>query len=130
MLSFQLEEHCGERRKLDAHACIAVLPRDILRPDFAQVADVRTAEHACVRVEDFLPLALCGGTEAVIVADDRGKVEYAENLVAVVVFTDKTHDGIVGVVAPDPFESGVVVVDFPEWGVILVDAVQNLHHLQ
>ena len=130
ILSFQAEEHGGERRKLDVQAPLPVLPRDVLRPDFTEVAYVGTAEHGCVRIEDFLPGSAGGGAEAVVVADDRREVEHAQDLVPVVILADEAHDGVVGVVAPNPFETGMVVVDFPEGGVILVDVVQDLHHLQ
>ena len=122
LLPFQPEEHGGERRELDAQAAIAVLPRDVLRPDFTEVADVTAAEHVGIRVEDFLPLAARGCSQAVVVADHRREVEHAQDLVPVVVFTDKRDDGVVGVVAPDPFETGVVVVDFPERCVFLASA--------
>ena len=130
ILALQPEEHGGERRELDVQAAIAVLPGNILRPDFAEVADVRTTEHFGICVEDFLPLAARGCAQAVIVADHWREVEHAQDLVPVVVFTDKRNNGVVGVVAPDPFETGVVVVDFPERCVFLVQVVQHLHHLQ
>ena len=120
ILALQPEEYGCERRKLDVQAAIAVLPRDVLRPDFTEVADVRTSEHFGIRVEDFLPLAARGRAQAVVVADHRREVEHAQDLVSVVVFTDKRNNGVVGVVAPDPFETGVVVVDFPERCVFLV----------
>lgn len=129
-LSFQLEVHGGKRRKLNAEAAVPVLPRDVLRPDFAEVSDVRSTEHFGVCVENFFPSAAARGSKAVIGARNWREVEYAENLVAVVVFTHETHDGIVGVVAPDPFESGIIMVDFPERGVLFVQAVERLHHLQ
>lgn len=129
-LTFQAEVNCGQRRELNVQAPLAVLPRNVLRPDFAEVTHVGAAEHASVSVEDFLPLAAGRSAEAVVVADHRREVEYAQNLVSVVVLTHKAHDGIVGIVAPDPFKACVVVVDFPERGVFLVQVVQNLHHLQ
>ena len=129
-LTFQAEVHGSERRKLDIQAAFAILPGDVLRPDFAEVTHVGAAEHASVSVEDFLPLAARGGSEAVVVADHRREVEHAENLVPVVVLAHEAYDGIVGIVAPDPFEAGVVVVDFPERGIFLVQVVQHLHHLQ
>ena len=106
------------------------MPRDVLRPDFAEVPDVGTAEHFGIRVEDFLPGAASRGSKAVVVADHRREVEHAQNLVSVIVLANKAHDGIVRVVAPDPFEAGVVVVDFPEGCVFLVKVVQDLHHLE
>ena len=121
MLSFQAEVHGSERRKLDAQAPLPVLPRDVLRPDFTEVPDVGTAEHFGIRIEDFLPGSVCGGSQAVILANDWRKVEHAKNHVAVVVFTYKAYDGVVGIVAPDPFEAGEIMVDFPEGCVFLVD---------
>ena len=130
MLPLQLEVHCRERRELDVEAALPILPRDVLRPDFAEVSDVRTAEHFGISIENFFPGSTCRGSQAIILANDWRKVEYAKDHVAVVIFTYKAYDGIVRVVAPNPFETSVIVVDFPKRGVFLVDVVQDLHHLQ
>ena len=61
-------------------------------------------------------------------AYDRREVEHAQNLVPVVILAHETHDGIIGIVAPDPLETGVVVVNFPEGRVVFVNVVQLLHH--
>ena len=99
-----------------------------MRPDFAEVPDVAAAEQTRIGVEDFFPSSASGGAQTVIVTDNRREVEYAQNHVAVVVFTYKAYDGVVRVVAPYPFEAGVVMVDFPERRVVLVDVIQFLHH--
>ena len=64
-LSFQPEVHCRKRRELNVQAPLAVLPRDVLRPDFTEVSDVRTAEHGRIRVEDFFP-GSAGGAFCVV----------------------------------------------------------------
>lgn len=40
ILSFQLKVHSRKRWKLDVQAPFAVLPWNVLRPDFAEVSDV------------------------------------------------------------------------------------------
>ena len=99
-----------------------------MRPDFAEIPDIAAAEQTRIRVEDFFPGSASGSAQAVIVADNRREVEYAQNHVAVVVFTYKTDDRVVCIVAPNPFEAGVVMVDFPERRVVFVNVVQLLHH--
>ena len=128
LLFFQSEINAGKWRELDVQAACAVLPRNILRPDFTEVPDVTAAEHAGIGVEDFFPGSACGGSQAVIFAYDRREVEYAQNHIAVVVFTYKAYDRVVRVVAPDPFKAGVVMVNFPEGRVVFVNVVQFLHH--
>lgn len=127
-LSFQLEIHASKWRKLYGKAPLTVLPRNVLCPDFAEVPDVAAAEQTRIGVEDFFPGSASGGAQAVIVADNWREVEYAQNHIAMVVFTYKADDGVVCIIAPDPFEAGVVMVDFPERCVVLVDVVQFLHH--
>ena len=101
-----------------------------MRPDFTEIANVRASEHGCIGVENFFPSTACGCAQAVIVTDYRRKVEHAENHVAMVIFTDEAYDGIVGIVAPDPFKAGVVMVDFPQRRIFLIDVVQDLHHFE
>ena len=130
LLSLELEVDCGKRRKLDVQAPFAVLPRNILRPDFTEIADVRASEHGCIGVENFFPSTASRSAQAVIVTDNRREVKHAENHVAVVILTDKAYNGIVGIVAPDPLKAGVVMVDFPQRRIFLVDVVQDLHHFE
>ena len=94
-----------------------------MRPDFTEIADVRTAEHGCIGVENFFPSTASRSAQAVIVTDNRREVEHAENHVAMVILADEAYDGIVGIVAPDPFKAGVVMVDFPQRRIFLVDVV-------
>ena len=64
-LPFQAEVDCGQRRELNVQAPLPVLPRDVLRPDFAEVTHIGSAEHGRIRVEDFFP-GSAGGAFCVV----------------------------------------------------------------
>ena len=101
----EFEEDGSERWQLDVRAERAILPGRFFGVNLSGVADVSAAPHFGIRIENLLPTSANRKADAVRRSGNRREVKCAENGGTVRIATDKGNDGIVRVIAGNPFKS-------------------------
>src|SRR5688572_18606581 len=100
--------------------------RSCLRP--AQIALPAAPVLQSVTVKDFFPVSSCGHAHAVVVAGNRGEVQYTQNRIfRVAAVADVTERAVLAIVSVNPFVTACIKVAFVQRRLTAIAAVQVLN---
>lgn len=92
---------------------LAAHPFSSFALDAAEISYITPAIRFTIGVDDLTVEAGLGYAQAVVVTYDGRRIHYEGDDVAVVRFSQKRHDAVIGVVKVDPVESFVSIIELP-----------------
>src|ERR1041385_463329 len=110
----QLEGHGRQRRQVDEDGMFAAHPLSIFALHTAVIANIAATVRVGVGVDDLAIKSGARHAEAIVVPNDRRRVDHENDRFALARFAHERHDAVVGIVEIDPLEAFVRIVLLPE----------------